>query len=106
MKQNTSFLKDYFHGYPKRALLVSVGILVISGAFGQGPDDLSDVTSEVEDAWDDILNIIKYFYIGSLVIGGGYVIWAFSTKKQDASNYLIFWIVGMIVYFIMNALFF
>ena len=67
-------------------------LFVVVPTLGQGPDDLDDVEDEVQNAWESLQNIIEIFFIGALVIGGGYVIWAFSSKLskifQSCSHFL------------------
>lgn len=65
---------------------------------------LAEVESTTQDASNTVLNIAKYLLGAVLAVGLIFVVYSIATKNPNAKDYLLAWVIAVIVVIIGNMI--
>lgn len=80
----------------KSRLLIILSLFPLSLLANQAQEGLNELTRFSKDAYTSVSGTVTYIASAILAVGLIYVIYALATHKQNASTYLISWIIAVI----------
>lgn len=100
LKQSTVFLNAYKRVFIILGTFLFFYVCLPEIADAQGGikiTDLSEIENKTQEGSDTIVKIAKYVMAAALTIALVFVVYALSTNNPHAKEYLIGWIVAVIV---------
>jgi hypothetical protein len=88
------YKKNYYVRWVALVMIMGFLAFVCCPSFGQGLSQFQSAVEEEADAFESIARTILDII---LVLGAIGVIYAYVTKRQDAREYLIYYLIGVVV---------